>query len=749
MLLIEWICASGLPILLCIIILVDGTGDDFILMPTTCAGSDNVIEDSLHGPLSALVTTSFLSLIAILLFGDARDDDNNCGHRRQCNNRGTGIVMGSNLVPLHYMAFLLSLPRGGRNEDECVSCQPGVTMITNNDQYTSRTGRVFYHLEFASMGGLAFTLSFLCMKWSRYNYRKYNRRSPNGVNGAVKNNGSCADRPVLKNEQSIRFANSMGICWKIYASLLVFHSTRCASSYDCDYTTLILGSIHIVLILLYDKKPATMKQDENPKIQDASWQVAFTPGEWMVVSTLITSLVGEYILQHSGIRNSSTVVKSPFDNSLPIHLTVAYAGFVGCLAGVTLCSFLKKLLSLSPFLLDNLRNIDKCMVGVAASLCVVVVVTFGFLETALNSQLNKSSLYCGPEPSTCANSSVIFNNSRIPRSAKWLFEFLSSNVDVSTCAGPVSIVRSMFLVYWATVLSIGIPMASNLTSWINILDESINNGKNVNYSNNRHGRTRRKRVIIARKYFHFLAILLFTPIVCFDPDMMALSYAIAIALLIVVEMVRGWLVSDSDKEGTFNRSSYKSSWNRFYMAFLDEKDSSAAEGGLAVTHIALIIGCALPLLANQLLQQMRRSSAAGWSPSRLAVDMWSSSDDTFLAQLPFFGLVVLGVGDSVGAICGINFGRHNWPGGSTRTLEGSVCMFLSMMFVSLLNSTANCNYTFQLSVTMLAMTLFEASTSQIDNLCLPIAGSTLVLLLAAHTENRDLQGEDFSRPRYF
>ena len=734
--LIEWTCASGLPILLCIKI---GTGGDVLLVPTTYADSDIIIEDSLQGPLSVLVTTSILSLIAILLFGDAteRYDDDDSGHRRHCNDRGMGIVMGSNLVPLHYMAFLLSLPRRGRAEYENDFCQPGVTMTTKNDQCTSKTGRALYHLEFAIMGGLAFALSFLCMKWSRHSHRKYNSRRLIGVHGALQNSESCVDRSGKKYEQSIRFATSMGICWKIYASLLVFHFTQRASSYDCDSMTLILGSLHIVLILLYDNKPATVKQDENPQNRYASWQEAFTPGEWMVVSTLISSLVGEYILQYSDIRSSSTVVISPFDNSLPSHLTVAHAGIVGCLAGVTLCSFLKNLFSLSPSLLDILRNSGKGMVGVAASLCLVVAATIGCLEIALNSQLNKSSFYFGPESSTCANSSVSSSSYRIPRSAEWLFKFLSSKVDVPTSAGPVSVVRAVFLVYWATVLSIGIPMASNLTLWItaaersDMLDECSNNGASVNCSNNCDGRTRRKRVIIARKYFHLVAMLLFTPIMLLDPDMMALSYAIAISLLIVIEMVRGWIINEGDKGETFNNSDSALSWNRFYIAFLDEKDSAAAKGGLAVTHIALIMGCALSLWVNQLLQQMRISSSEDWPPSRFTEDIWSSSDDKFLAQLPFLGLVVLGVGDSVGAICGIKFGRHKWPGGTSRTLEGSICMFLSMMLVTLL-TTARWNCTLQLFFTMLAMTLIEASTSQIDNICLPVAGSTLVLLLTPH-----------------
>merc|ERR1719296_239220 len=85
----------------------------------------------------------------------------------------------------------------------------------------------------------------------------------------------------------------------------------------------------------------------------------------------------------------------------------------------------------------------------------------------------------------------------------------------------------------------------------------------------------------------------------------------------------------------------------FYMIFLDEKDSSAAKGGLAVTHIALIVGCAFPLWASQLLHP-------------------TDTQDAFLALLPFLGVVVLGIGDSAGAIGGISFGHYHWSGGSSR-----------------------------------------------------------------------------------
>ena len=104
-----------------------------------------------------------------------------------------------------------------------------------------------------------------------------------------------------------------------------------------------------------------------------------------------------------------------------------------------------------------------------------------------------------------------------------------------------------------------------------------------------------------------------------------------------------------------------------------------------------------------------------------------------MALLPFLGLIILGVGDSISAIIGVNFGRRHWPGGSSRTIEGSVCMFLSMVGTVMLHAgyqrfTELANCSFETSVVMAVISLIEASTSQVDNLYLPFAGSTLVLL---------------------
>lgn len=49
---------------------------------------------------------------------------------------------------------------------------------------------------------------------------------------------------------------------------------------------------------------------------------------------------------------------------------------------------------------------------------------------------------------------------------------------------------------------------------------------------------RKRCVVLVKKYFHHVAIILLAPISWLDPEMISLSYAIAIALMVTLEMIR-------------------------------------------------------------------------------------------------------------------------------------------------------------------------------------------------------------------
>jgi dolichol kinase len=709
--LIEWTCVAGLPTLLCLQIIIAhahiataSASPWFVFVSEQSRTRDDV--SLLQWSLLVLVVTSILSLVAILVFGDIHANGNDSDDNpREQNKRGFGIVMGSHLVPLLNMALLLSiLPDIEWDNTSCRRTLEAKDSINDDDRCSdfmhqnSMVERIAPHLKFASLGGISFVLSFWWMNLSPLcNHRTFNKRRV-GSNDA--------------STSEICSSFSLRICWRIHLSLLIIYSAICAFKSQLDYVTTLLGIHHLLLIMVYDNNQEQITTDEG------HWQDAFTPGEWMVVSTLISSLVGEYIFEYYGILHIFDYLPSLIDTK-PIHLTVAHAGLVGCLVGVTICSYLKKLMLQSNTLIDN----NKRAMGVTVSVVAVFGVAMGFIEVALNSRSISLEQYCDNESTSCAPlilSSTTISWRWIPLPIQWLFHFLLSKVDVPSFGRRTSLLRVAVLAYWFTILVVCLPIASFLSTWTTAPGRGHGIGVNMNNHAPNHripnvddDRARKKRIIVARKYFHLVAIALFTPITYFDPVMMSLSYAIAISLLIVIEMVRIWTVKNSNN---FKRNCDDTviatpalTWNDFYMSFLDEKDASAAKGGLVVTHIALIFGCAFPLWVHQCLLVENISTAL---PDKIS-----------LLLLPFLGLIALGVGDSMSAICGVHFGRLHWPGGSSRTLEGSLGMFLSMMFAVMWHVEYQ-----RFSVPMAVMTLVEASTSQVDNLYLPIAGSTLVLL---------------------
>jgi len=695
--LIEWTSIVCIPTTLSL------SANQEIVSHQTC-GTDSYDEysGSLQFCLVLLAVTSILSLVIILFFeNDAINvKKNNKSNTHHNNKRGLGLVIGSHLVPLCYMAMYLF---SCNDRDSCTTIEEG-----HSPSYDS-TSKGLDHLQFASLGGFSFALSILWMKLSQYNHRKCNiNRYGISDTGSEVKNGQVKETKLYQ-------ATTMSMCWKIYSVLLiVVCCTRCVlSSSGCDGNTLLFGLIHIMLIILYDQQnPQTQcKEQQQTLYQEqeiVSWQDAFTFGEWNAISTFITSLVGEYIVEY--IYNSKEVTSISTSLLPPTHIVVAHAGSVGCLVGVALCSFTKKLVLSNSVQQNNIITIRT--IGMLTSLVIVVGVTVVCLEVALKPNVSEDA-FSSIDFTTCTANNII-NWILLPLSVQWILHFLSSGKDMPSFSSLNTIPsRVLILGYWIALLAICHPLSSVLMSWITSngtgLHNKTANENTVSEDINSHiTKERKKRVIIARKYFHVVAILLFTPITYLDPDMMSLSYAIAISFLIVLEMIRGWIDSNIVDSTTH--------WSNVYTTFLDEKDS---RGGLVVSHIALILGCAIPLWITQLLSR--------------ANDVFKSDDNIMLfTLLPYLGITVLGVGDSAAAIGGIRFGRHNWPGESSRTLEGSCCMFLSMMVVVLTMGTfmASANNIISTTIaTMGVITFLEASTIQIDNFVLPLAGVTLVLFL--------------------
>jgi len=368
-------------------------------------------------------------------------------------------------------------------------------------------------------------------------------------------------------------------------------------------------------------------------------------------------------------------------------------------------------------------------------LIIVVLVTLIVLEYALSvhcDQIGRQEEWCSAKYAKAD----LFSGASI--SVVWLGWFLRQSNDSSINMYEIverhswmSISKSSpnysWLGYWAVAIMVLAPVAVLIAKKLQYL-RLYGNG-NV---------SKKKLTVMARKYFHFVAVVLFLPPTFYAPGMMTLSYAIALAILILVESMRVVLFwergahigGSCDENNTLTDPSVRTkdtsslTINQFFETFFDEKDQCAAAGSFAVTHLALILGCAMPLWIHQVAHAPQSAANSNHNPDSEDMD----------CIVPFLGIIVLGIGDAAGALCGSMFGNTRWPM-SKRTVEGSVAMFLSMVISDdvirgMFGLIRNIDLIYKGALYLyLPLTILEAVTLQIDNLCLPLVALVLASLL--------------------
>ncbi|KAK4531132.1 hypothetical protein CCYA_CCYA07G1989 [Cyanidiococcus yangmingshanensis] len=277
----------------------------------------------------------------------------------------------------------------------------------------------------------------------------------------------------------------------------------------------------------------------------------------------------------------------------------------------------------------------------------------------------------------------------------------------------------------------------------------------------------RWRRIMARKYYHFMALLLFLPVFTRDdPELwlfLAFAQTVAFTVLILFELTRVSGVLASAREASSSRNviatrlasgigtdeplmssissdrgqdsssaqsahcethgrgqtdrSFYTAIHRFMTALVDERD----EGSVIVSHLYLLLGCAAP--GWVLLSSFERWQASNCSMSSVLTE-WSS------------GLLSLGVFDTAACMLGNCFGKHHWPR-SRKTFEGSLGGFVSAWLVHHMllawhesgQSSVTIEAMVGFSVALFLCMIFEALTAQNDNLVLPVfCFATLALL---------------------
>ncbi|EGG21782.1 hypothetical protein DFA_01668 [Cavenderia fasciculata] len=201
--------------------------------------------------------------------------------------------------------------------------------------------------------------------------------------------------------------------------------------------------------------------------------------------------------------------------------------------------------------------------------------------------------------------------------------------------------------------------------------------------------------IILRKYFHLLAIIMFLPGILMERTFMSLSFGVSISALILIEILKYGRVPPMGK------------YIAGYMdAFLDARDS----GVITLTHIYLLLGCSIPVVIPFYL------------------DISFSTTKPLLSI--FSGLLTIGVGDSAASYFGVRYGRTKMFG-TSKSLQGTIggitCTVLAcLVLLPFIGIPFTLSTLVHIIITSTLCCLIEASTTQIDNLVLPLVCLSLL-----------------------
>ncbi|KAI0123086.1 cytidylyltransferase [Xylariales sp. AK1849] len=160
-----------------------------------------------------------------------------------------------------------------------------------------------------------------------------------------------------------------------------------------------------------------------------------------------------------------------------------------------------------------------------------------------------------------------------------------------------------------------------------------------------------------RKVFHFMMVAMFAPSVYIDPTFAALALSIVLAVFLLLDLLRASQLPPLSKPLA-----------SFLAPYVDGRD---LRGPVVISHIFLLIGCAIPLwLSLGSLPRGGTGYLEGWEVPTREVSMIS-------------GIICVGLGDAAASLIGRRYGHRKWLWGGGKSLEGSVAfavaVFLGLM----------------------------------------------------------------------
>ena len=149
-----------------------------------------------------------------------------------------------------------------------------------------------------------------------------------------------------------------------------------------------------------------------------------------------------------------------------------------------------------------------------------------------------------------------------------------------------------------------------------------------------------------RKVFHFMMVAMLLPATYVDPTFAALALSLMLAIFLLLDLFRASQLPPLSKSLAY-----------FLTPYVDGRD---LKGPVVISHIFLLIGCAVPLwLSLGSLPRSGQGALLGWEVPTREVSMVS-------------GVICVGMGDAAASLIGRRYGRHKWVWGGGKSIEGSI-----------------------------------------------------------------------------
>merc|ERR1712230_359277 len=156
-----------------------------------------------------------------------------------------------------------------------------------------------------------------------------------------------------------------------------------------------------------------------------------------------------------------------------------------------------------------------------------------------------------------------------------------------------------------------------------------------------------------RKVFHFMMVAMLLPATYVDPTFAALALSLMLAIFLLLDLFRASQLPPLSKHLAY-----------FLTPYVDGRD---LKGPVVISHIFLLIGCAIPLwLSLGTLPRTGKDCLAGWEVPIRDLSMVS-------------GVICVGMGDAAASLIGRRYGETKWYWAGGKSLEGSLAFAFAVV----------------------------------------------------------------------